>query len=153
MSKWVACIGNRDLGQKQINLIVEWARKLAKKGYWLRSGGARGADRLFETSAVWTKKEIFRPEDANEAAVQMARAHHPNFDGATQYVKKLLARNAQIIFGRDLDDPVEFVVTYSRNGFLKGGSAHSMRMARDKKIPVFNLHIPEDIKALEEYIK
>jgi len=38
-----------------------------------------------------------------------------------------------------LKDPSDFIVCYTENGKMKGGTAQALRIAEDYKIPVFNI--------------
>ena len=44
-----------------------------------------------------------------------------------------------IIQGRDLDDDVDAVVCWTRDGKATGGTGMGIRIARERDIPVFNL--------------
>jgi hypothetical protein len=48
-------------------------------------------------------------------------------------------RNAQIVLGDDLKTPVDFVVCWTPDGKLTGGTAMALRIAFDYDIPIFNL--------------
>lgn len=53
----------------------------------------------------------------------------------------------------NLDSPVDFVVCWTKNGELKGGTALGMRIAKHYNIPIYNLAIDKDIESLKEFIR
>ena len=122
------------------------ARILDGKGYTLRSGGAEGADTAFANGA--SKKEIFRPKDATPEAIKIAMEIHPAPQHCNDYVRKLHGRNVQIVLGRDLDKPVEFVICWTKNPKV-GGTSLGIRLADKENISVFNLIDSNYIKSLD----
>lgn len=89
-------------------------------------------------------------------AEQIAAAYHPNWDKCNTYARKLLSRNAHIIFGYNLDKPVDAVITWcelDNFGQPKGGTATALKMAWGAQIPVFNLYLPQKAETLEQISK
>lgn len=129
------------------------AARYADKGYMLRSGAAPGADSAFEAGCDSANglKEIFLPwKDFNGHSSQLYTPHPLAFEviddwwpGNTTYhaARKLWARNFQQILGNDLmnPDPVDFVICWTPNGMMKGGTAKAIVVAKHFDIPVFNL--------------
>lgn len=111
-------------------------------GFVLRSGGAVGSDKAFE-AGVSEKgpKMILRPKDATAAAIDLARQHHNKWEACDDYSRKLMGRNAQIILGPFLNEPAQFVVTWTPNAAYKdsGGTVIGVRIATAHGIPVINL--------------
>ena len=147
MTKYFAGIGSRKTPQNILELITTIAQVLATKGYTLRSGGADGADKAFESGAIL--KEILRPKHATPQAIQLAMSMHPNPNACNDYVRKLHGRNAQIILGPNLDTIVDFVVCYSKNENA-GGTSLGIKIARQNSIPVFNIFNPHELLALKK---
>lgn len=138
--KFYAGIGSRTTPtdvQIQMTLI---AVLLEGQGYVLRSGGAEGADTAF---ARGVKKEsnkiILRPKHATAEAEVIASKAHPAWHACNDYVRKLHARNAQIVLGPKLDEIAEFVICWTPDE-TKGGTSLGLRIARDNKVPVFNFY-------------
>ena len=138
MNKYFAGIGSRTTPKEVLEFMERFARVLNNQGYILRSGGADGADKAFERGAG-NKKEIFRPHDATPEAMEIASKVHPAWHNCKDYVRKLHGRNAQIIFGRALDKPVEFVVAWTPGGKKVGGTAVGINLAENHRIKVYNL--------------
>jgi hypothetical protein len=147
-----AGIGSRKTPQAICVLMADLAADLARAGWTLRSGGASGADTAFETGAAIAavaaaRVEVWRPQDATPEAHDLAARFHPAWSQLTPFVRSLHARNGHQIMGRDLDDPVRFVVCWTPDGAngaraptaTTGGTGQAIRIARHEGIPVFNL--------------
>ena len=145
---YYAGIGSRQTPPEILNTMTKIAQALGKLGYTLRSGGADGADKAFEVGAV--KKEIFRPRHATPEAIELAMSLHPAPSKCNDYVRKLHGRNAQIILGLNLDSPVEFVICWTKNGKIIGGTGLGIRLSMSKNIPIFNLANNKDFIKLQE---
>lgn len=116
---------------------------------WLvRSGGARGADLAFEHGARdgAGRHEIYRPYGTiPELAFQIAAAHHPCWSACGPHARRLLARNAQVILGRDLDAPADLVLYWHPPGLMRGGTYHALSIARASGVHVQDVTtVPED---------
>ena len=147
-----AGIGSVDTPAEIQVKMTEVARYLASLGYTLRSGHAKGADQAFEAGAV--EKEIFYSKDANETTLKIAEEIHPNWNAVkgadakkTDYIRGLMARNTNQVFGRSLDTPVDFVLAWTQDGIThysnrtvkSGGTGQAIDMASRKGIPVINM--------------
>ena len=133
---YYAGIGSRKLPWDIQQLMTKISKELDTKGYILRSGGADGADTAFEEGS--NNKEIFRPKDATPEAIKIASTIHPAWNNCNEYVRKLHGRNAQIILGRDLNQPVNFVICWTLNE-NSGGTSLGIKIAKKFNIPYFNL--------------
>ena len=49
-----------------------------------------------------------------------------------------MARNSYQVLGYDLNTPSSFIVCYTKNGKLTGGTAQALKIAKDYNIPIFN---------------
>ena len=147
-----AGIGSRSTPPDILIQMTKIASAFESLGYTLRSGGAKGADQTFERG-ITSLKEIFYSKDATKESIDLALKYHPN-PGALKrkgkYVLGLIGRNMQILLGRDLNDPVDFVVCWTPDGQASGGTGQAMRVAMDKNIPIYNLHNSKDIELLRE---
>lgn len=161
--KYYAGVGSRRTPKDVCELMTQIARYLYFKGYTLRSGGADGADSAFEIGAG-EKKEIFLPfEGFNNSeskffnppdkAFKIVEKLHPAWEKCKPHVRCFHARNVQQVLGKNLDNPSDFVVCWTRNGKLVGGTAMSIRIAREYDIPVFNLAIEEDKNRITKGMK
>lgn len=139
-------IGSRQTPQDIINNMTLIAAALDARGYILRSGGAKGADKAFETGAK--QSIILRPEHATNEARAIAASFHPAWDKCNAYVRNLHGRNAQIILGEELDKPAEFVLCWTPNE-TRGGTSLGIKIARHNNIPIYNFAV--ELK-LEEFI-
>jgi hypothetical protein len=123
-------------------------------GFTLRSGRAPGADQAFEAGAgddaeIYKPWRAFEKEFVNSAnpmvkmepkdeALVMAAEYHPKWEALSWGGKRLHGRNMHIVMGWDLDDPVDFLVCWTPNGAVQGGTAQALRVAEDLAIPIFN---------------
>ena len=133
-----AGIGNRVLPEETRFELRMIAYSMSRLGWSLRTGGAEGADRAFMDGHGAARVEVFGPEDATDAAMAMAATYHPAWWACDDHARRLLGRNAQIILGRNLDDPVAAVLAYAADK-TRGGTALGMRIARAHGIPAVNL--------------
>lgn len=164
--KYYAGIGSRRTPPEARELIHEVALELNRQGYTLRSGGADGADSFFEEIAIL--KEIFLPwkgfnrrpqvrehsdttiyvQSPTEDAVELAREIIDGYDDREDGPRMLLARNMHQVLGEDLATPVKFVICWTLDGKVAGGTAHAIKLARRREIPVYNLARSRDVESL-----
>lgn len=135
-----AGIGARDTPLDVLILMTTLARHLEhRKGFLLRSGGARGADIAFcRGIAIATNVEVFYAQDATPEAFDHAAKFHPNWAACDSFAQALHARNSMILLGRHLNDPVNFIVCWTAGGAVIGGTGQALRIAKAYEIPVFN---------------
>lgn len=153
-----AGIGSRDTPPPIYPLIATSATALARNGFTLRSGGARGADSLFEYAHRHAEPrqgskicapEIFRPENppawTYKLAEQYVDARH-DWSAFPAYKKGLLARNMQQVLGEDGNSPALFVLYWTLSDSYAtptaGGTRYALRCAEAHKVPVLNLGRP-----------
>jgi hypothetical protein len=72
-------------------------------------------------------------------ALKLASKFYSNFELLSPASQKLIARNGYQILGKDLNDPVEFVLCWTPGGEIIGGAAQGIKIANFIQIPVFNL--------------
>lgn len=149
-------IGSRSTPDPILRVMRRIARYLAERGYMLRSGGARGADRAFESGAG-EKKEIYLPAFGEfdqrrlsnsidlrpkwDEARAIAQRIHPTWHRLDGYGRVLHTRNIFQVTGADLDSPSQFVVYWApeAHGQVFGGTRTAVVYARELGIPTFNL--------------
>lgn len=155
-----AGIGSRTTPANVMAKMTEVAAWLAKHGYTLRSGHADGADTAFENGAdtafeemteeqkeSFTAKEIFTANDVTDTTRAIAKEIHPKPSALRKFVLDLMAQSTNQVFGKNLDSPVDFVLTWTPDGAVSteqrsmktGGTGQAIDMASRKGIPVINM--------------
>ena len=146
-----AGIGSRKTPPNVLRTMYLIGHSLARVAV-LRSGHAIGADLAFEAGArdANGQREIFLPGDAwgNPNWRHHAKRYHPTWSICSDYAKDCHARNSAIVLGADLNDPVDFIVCWTKDGLIKGGTGQALRIATSDEwqhtIRIFNLfHDPE----------
>ena len=140
-------------------LLIQVGRGLARNGFTLRSGGARGSDSLWEYGARTgearpgeglPEPEIYRvepppPEWAFSLVQEFVDSKH-TWGTFPVYKRGLLARNMQQILGRDGNSPSMWVLYWTEaEGFdtpAAGGTRYALRCAAKYGIPMLNLGRP-----------
>ena len=145
-------IGSRETPHHILTLMTEIAKILDNIGYTLRSGGADGADTAFALGS--SRHEIYIPwknfnkvvdgiytGNVDEGMI-LASQLHPAWHRCSYGAKKLHSRNTfQILGPNPISNPIKtkFVVCYTQNAEIKGGTATAIKLAMQNNIPVFNL--------------
>jgi hypothetical protein len=169
--KAYAGIGSRETPLESLEAMNDFAFAAGAK-LVLRSGGADGADSAFEAGARRGNGqcEIFLPWkgfnkntsplfEVNEKAFVLAESVHPRAKFMRRPVKLLIARNMHQILGKNLDDPVEFVVCWTPDGceshetygLKTGGTGSAIALASKCGVPVYNLYNPTSLQAALEH--
>jgi len=168
--KSYAGIGSRQTPRPILLNMTLFAETLSRS-YILRTGGASGADSAFlegvkrtgsENFEVYIPQNNFNGHRVSESlnitdyipqeAYEMARKFHPKFDRLGEYAKKLMARNSLQVFGKRMDDPVEFIICYTSDGKASGGTGQALRIAEHYDITAYNLHNVDDFKYVKEMV-
>jgi len=169
--RYYAGIGSRQAPTKQgpdslYNDIYLVTSYMYKNGFVLRSGGAPGADTLFEKLNNMENNnfpnEIYLPwkgfngntsplYNLTPEAFELAEKYHPAWDRLSDAAKKLMARNSYQVLGENLNTPVELIICWTPEGKESGGTSQAMRIAKDYDIPIVNLFNKE--KAFREITK
>jgi hypothetical protein len=162
--KYYAGIGSRNTPLEIRLLMTSCARKLAQKGYTLRSGGARGADQAFASGAklVNGTMEIWDPRKQNVEihswAVQEISKHCHEFPYARMkpFIQQLLGRNMYQILGEQGDKPVSMVLcwtpTLDASDKGAGGTRYAVRCALAHNIPIWNLRDPLQLAKVQKWL-
>lgn len=153
-----AGIGARETPGEILDSMRNAATALAKANVKLRTGGARGADQAFFDG--WKKIgqeqliEVFVPYSGfcgfkvgegpvygppTQQARLLAKEYHPNWTVLSNIGRDFMARNTYQVLGLDLKTPCDFILCWTKNGKIKGGTGQALRMATALKIPIFNL--------------
>lgn len=171
-------IGSRETPADILALMTRTARCLAELGYLLRSGAAIGADTAFEAGAdareIFLPWEGFQQRSAKEpgvfvtadlpcaaAAEALAAEHHPAWPRLSQGARRLHTRNATQVLGPALDAPSSFVLCWAREHRMEGGrvvdvsggTGLAVRLAHQRRIPIFHLGLPEHRERIERWLE
>ena len=140
-----AGIGSRETPSLVLGVMQAWGNWFARAGLVLRSGHARGADQAFElgcdsTLSGWRAKQIFTADMSahHPAWFDHAECYHKAWSKCSPWAKALHARNSAIMLGAQLNDPVKFVICWTKDGKASGGTGQALRIAEHCGIPVFN---------------
>ncbi len=152
--RW-AGIGSRETPGAVLQDMTELSRQMAAAGFHLSSGGARGADTAFaagtpaDQRTIWLPLPGFQglrgpdchtlPPDRLQECLKIAERLHPAWHRCDDFTRKAHARNVAILLGPNLDNPVDAVVCWTVDGKIQGGTGLGLLIAREWKIPVFNL--------------
>lgn len=159
MDYYYAGIGSRDTPQEYLRIISLIGRALAKKGWILRSGAANGADKSFEygCDSAQGNKEIYLPyrgfERSNsdlhpdkypftEAEIKISKAFHPRWDRLSEFGTSAMKRNVRQLRGLapyTKNKRSKFIVCWTKDGLIAGGTGQALRLAGAMDIKVFNL--------------
>ena len=130
-------VGARTTPNDELSFMTRLARRLAANSWALRSGGAKGADTAFAEGA--SLKCIYRPEDATEAAMELAAQYHPAWGKCSPVARRLHGRSCFQGFGPNLDHPSAMLICWTKDGLGHGGTGQAIRIARAYDVPVFDL--------------
>lgn len=146
-------IGSRTTPPDIQALMTQIATRLELDGFTLRSGGAPGADKAFERGVRDPEnKQILMPGDASPEAEEIASRIHPAWDRCNEYARNCHGRNVMQLLGQTLQAPSEFVIAWTPGGEDIGGSRTVLVLARQYKIPTYNLAHAEDERLLMELL-
>jgi len=168
VNKFYAGIGSRETPPGVEPMIEEASGFLGKLGFTLRSGGAPGADSMFEKYHKG-EMEIYLPwkgfndnisdlylDNIDQTKVsearEIAREHHPSWARLSIGAKKLMTRNTFQILGNDLKTQVKFVVCWTKGGTINSGTGQAMRIAKSLNIPIFNLYHKDSLYKIKLYV-
>lgn len=173
-------IGSRQTPLETLAYMRFLAIKLAREGWTLRSGGAKGADSAFEEACddAGGRKRIYLPWSgfngrkdgvrvgdslgkaavvygAGPQAMRIAEKFHPAWDRLSEAAKRLHARNVYQVIGANIPTtlvPSEFVVCWTPGGKGGGGTGQAIRIAREYDVPVFDLAKPKHVDVLSDFL-
>ncbi|UNI74479.1 hypothetical protein ABNavy4_041 [Acinetobacter phage AB-Navy4] len=144
-----AGIGSRRTPMDILAIMRQLAKELDILGHVCHTGGALGADKAFidgapNSTVLWLPWQGYNNYTSDTPAltqrhIDFAAKYHPNWKACSFSARKMHGRNAQITLGDSLDEPVDFVICWTPDGKLEGGTAMALRIAIDYDIPIFNL--------------
>lgn len=144
-------VGSRKTPAHVCKYMAHIASALEIDGYVLRSGGADGADLAFEAGVMDpANKEIYLPwRDFNGSTSELfksdkraraiAKSVIPHWDVLSYAGQCLHTRNVHQVFGKDLETPSDFLVCWTTDGKVSGGTATAIKLAQHNNIPCINL--------------
>lgn len=145
---YYAGIGSRETPPLILTLMHDLAARLAPT-HTLRSGRAIGADSAFERGALSANglTELFTADsDIPDWAFATVAQFHPAPHRLSDYARRLHARNALILFGpngpTDTLSRVAFIICWTPNAAITGGTGQALRIAQCYSIHVRNLADP-----------
>lgn len=150
--KIYAGIGSRKTPKFFCDLMTELAVELDSAGWILSSGGARGADQAFMRGSknchLWLPHQGSNGFQTDlqilpEAYEMAERFYHLDWDDLGDFGQAAMARNCHIVLGADLDTPVKFIICWTPEGKIRGGTGQALRIAKAYRIPVLNLGLAE----------
>lgn len=173
-NKFYAGVGSRKTPEEFQILMEKIACRLNELGYVLRSGGALGADLAFQKGSLLSdiyipypsfnlqKRKEVEKEDSKTRYISIREndkeAHdsvdkfHPEPSKLSDIGRSMMARNYRQIIG--LNEPnSKFVICWTEDGEIRGGTGQAIRIANHFNIPVFNLAIQENRERLEKFIQ
>ena len=123
-----AGIGSRKTPLATLIEMSKWGEFFAWHSIRLRSGRANGADQAFERGCdkvnpaakrIYTVADLDNNDPRWTAAwLGVAAAYHPAWDRCNDHAKKLHARNSPIVLGDFLNEPVDFVLCWTKRGAM-----------------------------------
>lgn len=85
-------------------------------------------------------------------AIEITKQNHPAWKNCSKITKDLHTRNVLAILGKNLETPSKFILCYTPEGKILGGTGQSIRIANSLDIPVFNLGTSGDLQRLSKWI-
>jgi hypothetical protein len=173
-----ACIGSRKAAEtKNIKGIMqECIIHLNAFNALNRTGGADACDQWGEEVAIESEifipfakfrpdlmdnppahKKVIKtwllPKEIKDKAMEMAEEVSPHLKFARYGARVMHGRNPFQILGKDLNDPDDFVLCYTKHGKIEGGTATAIKLALKYNIPVFNLGAVDGLINFKAFMK
>ena len=167
MKKIYSGVGSRETPSDVLSFMTSLASRLKANGFHLRSGGAIGADSAFAKGHSINNMTIYRPDHAigDKVAEALFRSVHP-FQHRFKKTQSILlhSRNAYQIHGLELNDPVDFVLCWTKlgseseaelksHGWVEGGTGTAIALASRANVPVFNLQKPDALNRFYAFMR
>ena len=167
MNKIYCGVGSRETPGDVLLFMKSLAIRLRTNGFHLRSGGAIGADTAFANGHTIDNMTIYRPDHAigDKSAEALFRSVHPFQNRFKKSYSILLhSRNAYQVLGFQLNDPVDFVLCWTKlgseseaelksHGWVEGGTGTAIALASRANIPVFNLQKPDALSRFYAFMR
>ena len=149
-----AGIGSRETPTIILKGMRNFATYMAEQGHTVSTGGAKGADSAFIDGAMQGNgslrnylpfpgyngyRDNIMPFDQSKKVMDLAKKYHPAWNRCSPTARLMHARNCNIILGPHLIEPVAFILCWTPDGLVTGGTGQALRLAKDYMIPVCNL--------------
>lgn len=160
MTMYYTGIGSRETPKDILAVMTKLATVLEHKGYILRTGDAKGADAAFRAGCsnmqVYTIKSLSEiSEEMHDICYNDLATLHPNMNAVMRkpWAKEYLMRDSLQIRGYHPNDTLShFVVCWTKDAGLNGGTAQAMRLANKLGVEIYNLANPTTLQEIVEYI-
>lgn len=169
--KYYAGIGSRETPEDVCLQMSELACILEEMNFTLRSGNAMGADQAF-SEGVSNAAQIWLPWDSFNSGFKLIRPYHeykvidefdkeawssvvkfhPSPHSLSLAACKFMARNYRQVIGLN-ESNSEFILCWTREGKLRGGTAFAIRVANANNITVVNMFHHKTTKEVIEQLK
>lgn len=157
-SKYYTGVGSRNTPPDILELMFLIAKKFGPD-YFLRSGGAAGADLAFEKGAMFAN--IYYAKDATEATMGLVSKYHPAWHRCSFFARQLHGRNALQVLGDNLSTPSKFLICWTPDGAKThmertretGGTGTTISIASAYGVPVYNLGNKGDFEMISSWIR
>ena len=126
--------------------MTSLARDMESRGYLLRTH--KGCDASGAFAAGAQRSQIVAIDRSQRALLDIAREIHPAPWLLPAHILQLIGRDARMLFGEDLDAPVDLLICWTEDGCCTreavtretGDCANAILLATTTKIPVINIH-------------
>lgn len=102
-------------------------------------------------------------DEPSDLSYQYAYNYNPHFSQMSDVIKRFMARQMHIYLGKELLQPVNVIITYTKCGSLKlsknfdykasGQASGYIKMANEFDASLFNLGNPEFLETFSTYLK
>ncbi|CBW47041.1 hypothetical protein [Roseovarius sp. 217 phage 1] len=149
---WEAGVTLRSGGAKGADTAFE-------SGALCAANGEKSSDAVHDLrkddDTNWDRIEIYLPfkrfnghpsprYGTTKAARQIASHFHPKWEILSCTGRDFMGRNAYQILGAGLDLPVSFVLCWTPEGRITGGTGQALRHAKHLDIPILNFAVEDD---------
>lgn len=160
MTMYYTGIGSRETPKDILEVMTKLATVLEHKGYILRTGDAKGADAAFRAGC--SNKQVYTIKSLSEISEEMHDicyndliTLHPNVNAVMRkpWAKEYLMRDSLQVRGNHPNDTLShFVVCWTKDAGLNGGTAQAMRLANKLGVEIYNLANPATLQEIVKYI-
>jgi len=155
-----AGIGSRFADQKRTKIsdnecekVTAFAKQMQILKLKLFTGGATGIDTAFANGVTEPDMlKIITAKDATQKSIAFTSNYHPAWLACNDNAQRQHGRNAMLVMGELVDQPMKFVACWTKDPSL-GGTSQGLRIAKAHEIPIFNLYGVEDYSEIYSQIE
>ena len=161
MTKYYAGIGSRETPRDILEVMTKVATILNREGWILRTGDAKGADAAFRTGA--SNKQVYTIKSLSQISKEMCDicyndliTLHPNVNAVMRkpWAKEYLMRDFLQVRGYHPNDTLSsFIICWTKDAGLNGGTAQAMRLAHKLGIDIYNLADKSTLQLILKFIQ